>query len=73
MAKFKLYTTLAEFDALHEANDGRRAKQVKVPRAALTHILMDHSRMMNKLLAAGVSIEDDYSTHPEVRKAEGAE
>jgi len=51
----RLYTTLAEFEALHERHDRTRStsKMVTVDRLALIHILMDHARMVEALRKAG--------------------
>ncbi|MBP0440478.1 hypothetical protein [Tianweitania sediminis] len=50
-----LYTTLAEFETMHERHDRTRStsKTVTVDRRALIHILMDHSRMLEALRKAG--------------------
>lgn len=50
-----LYTTMAEFEALHERHDRTRStsKSVTVDREALIHILMDHSRLVEALRQAG--------------------
>lgn len=51
----RLYTTLAEFEALHERHDRTRStgKTVTVDRQALIHILMDHAGMLEALRKAG--------------------
>lgn len=51
----QLYTTLAEFETLHERHDRTRStsKTVNVERKALIHILMDHARMLEALRKAG--------------------
>ena len=51
----RLYTTLAEFELLHERHDRTRStsKTVTVDRQALIHILMDHARMLEALRKAG--------------------
>jgi hypothetical protein len=51
----RLYTTLAEFELLHERHDRTRrtSKTVTVDRQALIHILMDHARMLETLRKAG--------------------
>ena len=50
-----LYTTLAEFEGLHERHDRTRStsKTLTVERQALINILMDHSRMLETLRQAG--------------------
>ncbi|RWJ00040.1 hypothetical protein [Mesorhizobium sp.] len=56
-----LYTTMREFEALHERYDRTRStsRTVTVERAALIHLLMDHSRLVEALRQAGpVRIED---------------
>lgn len=47
MKKFSLYTTVKDFEAMHEAIESHRAnaKEVKVPRQILLNLLMDHSKM----------------------------
>ena len=51
----RLYTTLAEFELLHERHDRTRStsKTVTVDRQALIHILTDHARMLETLRKAG--------------------
>ena len=51
----RLYTTLAEFELLHERHDRTRStsKTVTVDRQALIHILMDHARILEALRKAG--------------------
>ena len=51
----RLYTTLAEFELLHERHDRTRStsKTVTVDRQALIHILMDHARMLEALRKSG--------------------
>jgi len=51
----RLYTTLAEFELLHERHDRTRStsKTVTVDRQALIHILMDHARLLDALHKAG--------------------
>ncbi|CAM5278226.1 hypothetical protein ATER59S_00357 [Aquamicrobium terrae] len=51
----RLYTTLREFEDLHERHDRTRStsKTVTVDRQALIHILMDHARMLEALRKAG--------------------
>ena len=51
----QLYTTLAEFEILHERHDRTRSssKTVTVDRQALIHILMDHARILEALRNAG--------------------
>ncbi len=51
----RLYTTLAEFELLHERRDRTRrtSKTVTVDRQALIHILMDHARILEALCKAG--------------------
>lgn len=56
-----LYTTMREFEGLHERHDRTRStsKTVTVDREALIHVLMDHSRMVEALRQAGqVQIRD---------------
>jgi hypothetical protein len=56
-----LYTTMREFESLHERYDRTRStsKTVTVDREALIHLLMDHSRLVEALRQAGqVRIED---------------
>jgi hypothetical protein len=50
-----LYTTMREFEALHERYDRTRStsRTVTVEREALIHLLMDHSRMVEALRQAG--------------------
>lgn len=51
----QLYTTMLEFEHLHERHDRTRStsKTVTVDRKALIHILMDHARMLEALRKAG--------------------
>lgn len=51
----ELYTTMREFEHLHERHDRTRStsKTVTVERDALIHILMDHSRMVEALRHVG--------------------
>ena len=56
-----LYTTMREFEELHERHDRTRStsRTVTVDREALIHMLMDHSRMVEALRRAGqVQIRD---------------
>ena len=56
-----LYTTLTEFEGLHERHDRTRSTNstVTVSRQALIHILMDHANMLNALRKAGqVDVRD---------------
>ncbi len=56
-----LYTTMQEFEALHERYDRTRStsRTVTVEREALIHLLMDHSRLVEALRQAGqVRIEE---------------
>ncbi|RWK43781.1 hypothetical protein [Mesorhizobium sp.] len=56
-----LYTTMREFEGLHERNDRTRStsRTVTVDREAFIHLLMDHSRMVEALRQAGqVQIRD---------------
>ena len=56
-----LYTTMREFEGLHERNDRTRStsRTVTVDREALIHLLMDHSRMVEALRQAGqIQIRD---------------
>ena len=50
-----LYTTMREFEGLHERHDRTRStsRTVTVDREALIHLLMDHSRMVEALRQAG--------------------
>jgi hypothetical protein len=50
-----LYTTMREFEGLHERYDRTRStsKTVTVDREVLIHLLMDHSRMVEALRQAG--------------------
>ncbi|WP_199202166.1 hypothetical protein [Mesorhizobium sp. 113-3-3] len=59
----QLYTTMDEFEALHERQDRTRStsKTVTVDRQALIHILMDHARMLEALRKAGrVDVADPH-------------
>ena len=49
--KIELYTTIDEFEKLHEIIDSHRAnaKEIKVPRQTLMNLLMDHSIMCKEL------------------------
>lgn len=51
----ELYTTMQEFETLHERHDRTRStsKSVAVERQALIHILMDHGRMLDALRKLG--------------------
>lgn len=51
----QLYTTFAEFEALHARHDRTRStiKTVTVERQALIHVLMDPARMLEALRKAG--------------------
>lgn len=56
-----LYTTMREFEGLHERHDRTRStsRTVTVDREALIHLLMDHSRLVEALGQAGqVQIQD---------------
>ncbi|RWJ31990.1 hypothetical protein [Mesorhizobium sp.] len=56
-----LYTTMREFEGLHERHDRTRStsRTVTVDREALIHLLMDHSRMVEALRRTGqVQIRD---------------
>lgn len=56
-----LYTTLRQFEDLHERHDRTRStsKSVTVDRQALIHILMDHSNLVDALHRVGqVDIHD---------------
>ncbi len=56
-----LYTTLREFEGLHERHDRTRrtSRTVTVDREALIHLLMDHPRLVEALRQAGqVQIRD---------------
>jgi hypothetical protein len=56
-----LYTTMREFEGLHERHNRTRStsRTVTVDREALIHLLMDHSRMVEALRQAGqVQIRD---------------
>ena len=50
-----LYTTMREFEGLHERYDRTRrtSRTATVDREALIHLLMDHSRMVEALRQAG--------------------
>ena len=57
-----LYTTMAEFEGLHERYDRTRStsKSVTVNREALVHLLIDHSRLFEALRQAGqVQVAED--------------
>lgn len=57
----RLYTTLSQFEQMHERHDRTRStsKTVTVDRQGLINILMDHSRMLDALRRAGrVDVED---------------
>jgi hypothetical protein len=56
-----LYTSMREFEGLHERHDRTRStsKTLTVDREALIHLLMDHSRLVDALRKAGqVQIHD---------------
>lgn len=56
-----LYTTMREFEGLHERHDRTRStsRTLTVDREALIHLLMDHSRLVEALRQAGqVQIRD---------------
>ena len=58
----QLYTTMDEFETLHERHDRTRStsKTVTVKRQGLIHILMDHARMLEALRKAGrVDVADE--------------
>lgn len=50
-----LYTTIDEFETLHERHERTRStrKTVNVDRQVLIHILMDHARLLEALRTAG--------------------
>lgn len=50
-----LYTTLKQFEGLHERHDRTRStsRSVTVDRQALIHILMDHPNMVDALRKVG--------------------
>lgn len=50
-----LYTTMREFEGLHQRHDRTRrtSKSVTVDRDALIHLLMDHSRLVEALRQTG--------------------
>ena len=50
-----LYTTMREFEGLHERYDRTRrtSRTATVDREALIHLLMDHSRLVEALRQAG--------------------
>jgi hypothetical protein len=50
-----LYTTMREFERLHERHGRTRStsRTVTVDRQALIHLLMDHSRLVEALRQAG--------------------
>jgi len=57
----RLYTTLRQFEALHDRHDRTRStsKTVTVDRQALINVLMDHARMLEALRKSGrVDVED---------------
>lgn len=51
----QLYTTMHEFETLHERHDRSRStsRTVSVDRQALIHILMDHALLLEALRKAG--------------------
>lgn len=51
----EIYTTMEEFELLHERHERTRSTSgsVTVDRQALTHILMDHSQMLEALRKLG--------------------
>jgi hypothetical protein len=64
MSKLRLETTDSQFRSLHEARDYTRAssRTVTVDRAALTALLLDHSRMA---AALGNNLEEPPDTPPQ--------
>ncbi|MGB3830313.1 MAG: hypothetical protein WA975_00445 [Mesorhizobium sp.] len=50
-----LFTTMREFESLHERHDRTRStsRTVTVEREALIHLLMDHARLVEALRQAG--------------------
>jgi hypothetical protein len=57
----RLYTTLRQFEGLHDRHDRTRStsKTVTVDRQALINVLMDHARMLEALRKSGrVDVED---------------
>jgi hypothetical protein len=51
----QLYTTMSEFESLHERSDRTRgtSRTLTVDRQALIHILIDHANMVDALRKAG--------------------
>lgn len=51
----QLYTSIEEFETLHERHDRTRStsRTVTIDRQALIHILMDHARMLEALRKSG--------------------
>lgn len=51
MKKIELYTTVKDFEQLHEIINSHRAnaKEIKVPRQVFMNLLMDHSKMCKEL------------------------
>lgn len=51
MKKITLYTSVKEFDQLHEIINSHRAnaKEIKVPRQTFMNLLMDHAKMCKEL------------------------
>lgn len=49
--ELKLYTTVDEFEKLHEVINSHRAnaKEIKVPRQTFMNLLMDHANMCKAL------------------------
>jgi hypothetical protein len=49
--KITLYTTVDDFEKLHEVINSHRAnaKEIKVPRQTFMNLLMDHSKMCKEL------------------------
>lgn len=58
MSKLQLSTTVAKFDALHQAVEKTRGKNVTLPKQDVMNLLMDHSRMTVKLRELVVHIEE---------------
>ncbi len=64
--RLMLSLPLKDFDALHEAAEGR-GKFCRVSKAQLSALLIDHSRTV---AALGEDVEDAYQDSRHVRKAD---
>lgn len=69
----KLSLPTSDFDDLWAAADGR-GKSCRVPKAALTALLIDHSRALARLTDMGEQFEEPefeepMKNHPKVREA----